>query len=150
MTLTTAGGSGSGAVTYALQSPAANCTLTGATLGATAAASCVVTATKASDGTYAQAVSAPVTFNFLGAQATLSITNTTLTNSVGTAVTLTTAGGSGSGVVTYALSTPNAQCSLRRNILTARAGTTCSVVAIKGADRVFASIVSEVKNFIFN
>jgi hypothetical protein len=73
-----------------------------------------------------------------------------LTNPVGTAVTLTTTGGSGSGVVTYALSTPNAQCSLRRNILTARAGTTCSVVAIKSADRVFASIVSEVKNFIFN
>jgi len=39
---------------------------------------------------------------------------------------------------------------LRRNILTARAGTTCSVVAIKGQDRVFASIVSAIKNFIFN
>ena len=148
VTLTTAGGSGSGAVTYAVTGT--NCTLTDATLGATAAASCVVTATKASDGTYAQAVSAPVTFTFLGAQATLSISNTTLTNSVGTAVTLTTTGGSGSGVVTYALSTPNAQCSLRRNILTARAGTTCSVVATKAGDRVFAPIVSAIKNFIFN
>jgi hypothetical protein len=150
VTLTTAGGSGSGAVTYALQSPAANCTLTDGVLGASAAASCVVTATKASDGTYAQAVSAPVTFTFLGAQAALSISNSTLTNSVGTSVTITTAGGSGSGAITYALSTPNAQCSLRRNILTARAGTTCSVVATKAGSGIFASIVSEVKNFIFN
>ena len=148
VTLTTAGGSGSGAVTYAVSGT--NCTLTDATLGASAAASCVVIATKASDGTYAQAVSAPATFTFLGAQAALSISNSTLTNPVGTSVTLTTTGGSGSGVVTYALSTPNAQCSLRRNILTARAGTTCSVVATKAGSGIFASIVSEVKNFIFN
>jgi hypothetical protein len=150
VTLTTAGGAGSGAVTYALQSPAANCTLTDGVLGATAAASCVVTATKAADATYSQAVSSPVTFNFLGAQAALSISNQNTTNPVGTSVTLTTAGGSGSGVVTYALSTPNAMCSLRKNLLTARAGATCSVVATKGADRVFASILSAVKNFIFN
>jgi branched-chain amino acid transport system substrate-binding protein len=149
VTLTTAGGSGSGAVTYALQSPAANCTLTDGVLGASAAASCVVTATKASDGTYAQAVSAPVTFNFLGAQAAFSISNSTLTNSVGTSVTITTAGGSGSGAITYALSTPNAQCSLRRNILTARAGTTCSVVATKAASGIYASITSDPVVFTF-
>ena len=148
VTLTTAGGAGSGAVTYAVTGT--NCTLTDATLGASAAASCVVTATKAADATYSQAVSSPVTFSFLGAQAALSISNSTLTNPVGTSVTLTTAGGSGLGVITYSLSTPNASCSLRRNILTARAGATCSVVATKGADRVFASIVSAVKNFIFN
>jgi hypothetical protein len=148
VTLTTAGGAGSGAVTYAVTG--ANCTLTEATLGASAAASCVVTATKAADATYSQAVSAPVSFSFLGAQAALTISNQNTTNPVGTSVTLTTTGGSGLGAVTYALSTPNAQCSLRRNILTARAGTTCSVVAIKGQDRVFASIMSAIKNFIFN
>jgi subtilisin family serine protease len=135
--LTTAGGSGTGAVSYAVTG--SNCTLTNANLGASAATTCVVTATKASDVSFAQAVSNPVSFNFMGAQATLSISNSTLSNPVGTSVTLTTAGGSGSGAVTYALSTVNALCSLRRNILTTTASTTCSVVATKAASEVFAS-----------
>jgi hypothetical protein len=148
VTLTTAGGSGSGAVSYAVTGT--NCTLNGATLGASAAASCVVTATKASDGTYSQAVTSPVTFSFLGAQAALSISNTTLTNSVGTSVTLSTTGGSGSGAISYELSTPNSLCSIsRRGILTAKAGTTCSVVARKASSEIYLAILSGVKNFIF-
>jgi len=148
VTLTTTGGSGSGAVSYAVTGT--NCTLTNATLGATAATTCVVTATKAADISFAQAVSAPVSFNFMGAQAAFSISNAVLTNPVGTSVTITTAGGSGTGAITYALSNPNSSCSIRRNILTARAGTVCSVVATKAASGIFAAIVSEVKNFIFN
>jgi hypothetical protein len=86
----------------------------------------------------------------MGAQATLSISNSTLSNPVGTSVTLTTTGGSGTGAITYALSNPNSSCSIRRNILTARAGTVCSVIATKAASGIFAAIVSGVKNFIFN
>ena len=58
-TLSTTGGSGSGAVTYSLVS--GPCTLNGATLTGTGAGSCIVTATKAADSTYASATSSQVT-----------------------------------------------------------------------------------------
>jgi hypothetical protein len=58
-TLSTTGGSGTGAVSYTLVS--GPCTLSGATLTGTGVGSCVVTATKAADSTYASATSSPVT-----------------------------------------------------------------------------------------
>ncbi len=60
--LTSSGGSGTGAVTYAVTTAGtAGCAVTGATLSATAAGTCTVTVSKASDGTYAAASSAPTT-----------------------------------------------------------------------------------------
>ena len=58
-TLSTTGGSGSGAVTYNLVS--GPCTLSGATLTGTGAGSCIVTATKAADSSYDSATSSQVT-----------------------------------------------------------------------------------------
>ena len=58
-TLSTTGGSGSGAVSYTLVS--GPCTLNVATLTGTGAGSCFVTATKAADSTYASAMSSQVT-----------------------------------------------------------------------------------------
>ena len=58
-TLSTTGGSGSGAVTNNLVS--GPCNLSGATLTGTGAGSCLVTATKAADSTYASATSSQVT-----------------------------------------------------------------------------------------
>ncbi|NBS16859.1 MAG: hypothetical protein EBS79_08135, partial [Gammaproteobacteria bacterium] len=58
-TLSTTGGSGSGAVTYNLVS--GPCTLNGATLTGMGAGNCVVTATKAADSSYASATSSQVT-----------------------------------------------------------------------------------------
>jgi ribosomal protein S11 len=58
-TLSTSGGSGTGAVSYALVS--GPCGLSGGTLSGTSAGSCVITATKAADTAYAAATSAEVT-----------------------------------------------------------------------------------------
>ena len=147
--ITTAGGSGTGALSYSVSGT--NCALSGTSLSASAAAICVVSATKAADGTYAQSNTATKSFNFLGAQATLVIANTVLINSARTPVALTTTGGSGSGAISYALATPNSSCSIsRRGVLTATARTTCSVVATKASSGLFTSIISEVKSFIFN
>ncbi len=56
-TLSTHGGSGTGAVTYAISS--GTCTLSGGTVAAgTASETCTITATKASDGTYSVATAA--------------------------------------------------------------------------------------------
>jgi hypothetical protein len=148
VTLTTAGGSGSGTVSYTVSG--ANCTLTTATLGASSAATCIVTATKAADSSFAQAVSTPVSFIFLGAQDALTISNEITTNAARVWLTLTTTGGSGTGAVSYALSTPNAQCLVQSGRLYARAATTCSIRATKAASGAYARVLSDVKSFIFN
>ena len=57
ITLSTTGGSGSGAVTYAVTTGPDSCLLSGAALTAVVAGTCVVTATKAADDRYAAAAS---------------------------------------------------------------------------------------------
>jgi len=148
ITLTTSGGSGSGAVSFNVTG--ANCISSGignSQLSASTSTSCSVTATKAADATFASATSAVVTFTFLSAQATLSISNTTTTNSAGTRITLTTTGGSGSGAVTFTVA--GSGCSISRSTLTARNATTCTVVATKAAQGMFAPATSEGKLFTF-
>ena len=122
-------------------------------LTASTAATCSVTATKDADATYGPATSAAVTFTFLGAQETLTISNTTTTNIVGTRITLTTTGGSGTGEITYSLSPANFNCTLSSRsgatTLTARNATTCNVVATKAAQGAFAAATSTPMSFIF-
>jgi hypothetical protein len=62
MTLTSAGGSGSGAVSFAVTSiGTAGCSISGSTLSATRVGTCTVTVTKAADSTYKAATSAATT-----------------------------------------------------------------------------------------
>jgi len=154
VTLTTSGGSGSGAVSFNVTG--ANCTLTGVAnnqLTASTAASCSVTATKAADATYDPATTSAVTFAFLQAQETLTISNTNTSNPLRTTVTLTTSGGSGTGSVTYGLSPANSRCILSSRsgvtTLTSRNATTCTLIATKAAQGVYASASSVTKQFTF-
>jgi hypothetical protein len=63
--LHTTGGSGTGAVTFVVANGTAKgCALTGVTLTSTTAGTCVVTATKANDSTYASISSAATTVTF--------------------------------------------------------------------------------------
>ena len=65
LTLTSSGGSGASAVTYAVTSAgSANCSITGGVLNATRAGTCTVTATKAADATYQSVSSASTTMTF--------------------------------------------------------------------------------------
>jgi hypothetical protein len=65
LTLVTSGGSGTGAVTFTVTNgTATGCTITGSSLTATGAGTCVVTATKAADTTYLSASSAAMTVTF--------------------------------------------------------------------------------------
>lgn len=61
LTLTTSGGSGTGAVTFTVTDGTGSATVSGDTLTATKAGIVTVTATKVSDGTYAEVTSVPVT-----------------------------------------------------------------------------------------
>ncbi len=65
LTLTTSGGSGTGAVSFTLVSAgSATCALNGAVLSASSAGTCTVSATKAADATYAATSSPATTITF--------------------------------------------------------------------------------------
>ena len=137
--LGSSGGSGSGAVTFALAG--GPCSLSGSTLTGLAAGSCVFTATKAADDTYVQATSVPATVNVaLSTQATLVLTATPSTVSVLASALLATTGGSGGGLVTFSLR--SGSCSLSGNRLTGLNAGSCVVTASKAADGSWASTTS--------
>ena len=88
LTLTTGGGSGTGAVTYAaVNGTASGCAVLSGQLTASSAGTCLVTATKAADANYNAASSAQTTVTLAAAtQATLTLTSTSGT--FGTPLTL--------------------------------------------------------------
>lgn len=66
LTMTTTGGSGTGAVTFVVTNGTAKgCAISGGSLKATSAGTCIVTATKAAEATYAAATSAATSVNFI-------------------------------------------------------------------------------------
>jgi hypothetical protein len=139
LSLSTIGGSGTGAVTYAVVSGA--CEVSGSSVTPTAAgSSCVVRATKATDSNYVAVSSVDTVLTFSkGDQAPLIITS--ITGTYGSTLTLTTSGGSGVGPVTFSVS--SGSCSVSGSSLTlGNAGSSCSVVANKASDDNYTSISS--------
>ena len=114
---------------------------------------CSVTATKAADSTYSSATSPVLYFTFttgtaLLSQLPLSVSNTTRTATVGSTITLTSTGGSGNGVVTFAVVGTN--CSVTSGVLSASQAATCLVTATKPSDGTYASKTSPQLQFHFN
>ena len=154
--LTTAGGSGTGDVTFSVTGT--GCSVSGTWLIATEASTCIVTATKAASTGYLSATSEPKTFTFTAwvAQAALTVSNTTLTGTVGTDIWLRSSGGSGTGIVKYEVPKGTA-CSvivmwLRSTAemqLRSTAATRCIVTATKAPSTGYPSEKSEPKTFTF-
>jgi hypothetical protein len=149
LTLTTAGGTGTGAVTYVVDvgGTATGCLVTSSSLTTTSAGTCIVTATKAADTAYSAVSSVPTTVTIAAAaQAPLLLTS--LTGTYGTAVTLASSGGSGTGALSYAVDVGGTAtgCLVAGPLLTALTVTsagTCVVTATKAATTSY-SIVSSV------
>ncbi len=138
--LSTSGGNGTGAVSYASNN--GNCTISGTTLTAAGAGSCIVTATKAADTNYtAKTGTVTITIN-QAAQASLtaSAVSTTLTY-LGT-TTLSTTGGNGTGAVSYASN--NGNCTISGTTLTAAGVGSCIVTATKAADTNYTATTATV------
>jgi hypothetical protein len=142
VTLTTSGGSGTGAVSYAATNGSASgCTIIGAlTLTASTAGTCTVTATRAADANYLTASSAPTTVTFNQAAQTVSFYTSsayTTTTTAGTATYSnsgtyqTYAHGSASGTITFA-STSTGVCTVDTNtgLITFVTTGTCTVTAV--------------------
>jgi hypothetical protein len=144
LTLTTSGGSGTGAVSYALDSggTASGCSVNGDVLSVTSAGTCLVTATQAGDGNYNSVSSGQTTVTFApAAQAPLVVTSTSGT--YGSDLTLTTSGGSGTGDVSYAATDGTASgCSITAGVLSVSSAGTCLVTATKSADANYSSVSS--------
>ena len=107
-TVTASGGSGTGALSFSAGS-STGCSLSGTTLSVTnASGTCSLTATKAADSNYNQAVSAAFPVTLVKANSTTTATFTTTQTVTGTTATLTTKvtpqyAGTPTGTVTYSL-----------------------------------------------
>jgi hypothetical protein len=160
--LDTLGGYGASSVTFTVSG--AHCVINGNRLSATAAATCTVNAESVGRdigtvlGNPSFSVRATRVFEFSNAaaaqaattpanQATLVISNTTLTALPGSTIALATTGGSGTGAVSYSVSGNG--CSLSGSSLTATEITSCVVTATKAASSGFNAITSATKSFSF-
>ena len=145
LTLTPSGGSGTGAVTYAINAggTASGCALSNSsstpTITATSAGTCFIQATKANDTNYLDAVSANLTFTFIRATpGTLTITS--LSGVYGSNLTLTTSGGQSSASDTFSVT--SGPCTVSGATLTPTANGTCYVTAYRAADSSYAAVNS--------
>lgn len=132
LTLATTGGSGTGSVSYTYSAGTTTCSLTGNVLSATGAGTCLITATKAADTTYSAISSSQTTITFgKGAQPTALIISST-SGTFGTALSLTTTGGNGSGTNTFVID--SGPCTVSGSTLNSSGAGTCMVTATKASD----------------
>ncbi len=154
ITLTTSGGSGSGAVTFVVNSQGATgCSLTSASstdLQFTAPGTCTVTATKALDSNF-NVVSSSSTAIVIGKATQADLLLTSISGTFGTALPLVSSGGSGVGVVSFVVtSAGTAGCSLATSTsLTSTGGGTCSVSVSKALDTNYNAITSAITTVTF-
>ncbi|HVU15399.1 MAG TPA: DUF4082 domain-containing protein [Candidatus Didemnitutus sp.] len=139
-TATASGGSGTGALTWALgtgsTAPGASVT-SGGSVTSTGTGTVVINVTKAADSNYNATTSADFTITLAKAnQATLTVSSSA-TGTFGTAYTATATGGSGTGAVTWALGTgstaPGASVTSGGSVSSTGAGTVV-IHATKAAD----------------
>ena len=128
-----------------------NTTITAVSPAATAPGTVDVTVTAPGAGTSISSVGDHFTYELpaLLAQAPLTLTSTTGT--VGTPLALTSSGGSGTGVVTFAVtSTGTAGCVVSGNQLRAARAGTCSVTVSKAADATYLAASSAATTVSFS
>ena len=135
ISLTSSGGSGTGAVAFAVTSAgSAGCSITGGTtLNATSHGTCTVTATKATSTNYLVASSATTTITF-ARQSQSALAVSTTSGDLYTGIIVSVLGGSGSGTVTSTVSSGTANCSLTSGVVSARAVGSCTLTVTKDGD----------------
>ena len=137
--LSVLGGSGSGSVTSSVSSGSANCTLTSGVVSARAVGTCVLTVTKAAD-TYYSSESATFTLTFSKAVPTQGSLTSPTSGIAGSGINLSFGGGSGTGAVSYTVTSPGgAGCSISNGVLNATNAGKCIVTIVRAADDTYAS-----------
>ena len=139
------GGAGTGALSTSVTTGTANCTLAGGVVAARTNGTCVLSISKLGDANY-NAASATVTLTFAKAAAARGTLGSPTSGTAGTGITLSFSGGSGTGAVTYAISSAGtAGCSITNGVLNATTGGKCSVVITKQGDDTYADQTSTVE-----
>ena len=143
------GGSGAGAVKFAVKGAHCSIGVTTGVLRASAATTCAVDATKAASKQYRSATSPTVHFVFAAAAAALKITNKVLKGEVGLSITVTASGGAGSGAISF--DTTGSVCSINpaTGVLFAGAVGSCPVTATRAASGKSPSTTSAAVTFVF-
>ncbi len=146
-TLAASGGSGMGAVTFAVSSggTASGCSVSGSTLTASSFGTCLVTATKAADTDYLVTSSSPATITFTNQSVAFYTSSSYNTVTTGASISYnpssptyqTYAKGSGGGTVTFAISassSPSGVCTVGASsgLVTLTSVGTCVVTADAG------------------
>ena len=137
--LTTTGGSGSGAVSYAVSdNGSASCVVIGTQLTFTSAGTCKVTATRDADSVFdaRSSVSTTITIDRIN-QTPLSVA--TSTGDLFTGIIVAVTGGGGTGSVSTSVTSGTANCTLTAGLVTARNIGTCSLSISKAGDMNFFS-----------
>ena len=153
VTLAYAGGSGTGAVTFATTDSAKGCSINGTTLTVTNIGTCDVTVSKASDTDYISAASVTRAITIQkSVQAPISLTS--LTKPFDEPLTLTSSGGSGDGAVSYeVMDTDRSTCLLTADVLKAQfvrpGGGTCRVRVVKATSANYLEAASEFTQVLF-
>jgi hypothetical protein len=133
------GGSGSGTVTSSVSSGSANCSLTAGVVSARAVGTCALTVTKAAD-TYYSSETATITLTFSKAVPTQGSLASPTSGTAGSGINLSFGGGSGTGAVSYTVSSPGgAECSISNGVLTALNAGKCIVTITRAGDDTYAS-----------
>lgn len=114
------------------------CTVDGTTVSFVGMGFCHVVASQSGNGTYQSATNVSrILLVLRGTQSTVTLTSTTGT--YGTSLALTSSGGSGTGVLSYAIDTDSQSatatgCYVFMNFLSATSAGKCAVIATKAAD----------------
>ena len=151
ITLTTVGGKGGGAVTYAEISSNPTCVIVGNQLVRATFGTCRIRATKAADAAFASQISQVIDFTFYGSkvQDPLVIDSRAPISRVGVPINLSTTGGSSAGVVSYVITGGTGTGTITGTVLSASSAGTLTIVATKQGDTVYASVVSTPFTFTF-
>jgi hypothetical protein len=157
LSITTSGGSGSGATTFAIASggSASGCALSNstatATITATTVGTCLIQATKAADATYDATTSASATFTFTTASQTITFETPSAVTLGGSTQTLTPTASSSLEVTLTSTTTGICVISRFNNsavfFIEALATGTCSITASQAGDANFAAAENVIQTF---
>jgi len=138
VSLVATGGSGGGALSYVVTaSGTAGCSISSSNLlSATTPGTCTVTATRAATTNYLVESSTATTVTF-ARQTQAAFNVSTVAGDVYTGIIVSSSGGSGTGAVTYGVTTGTANCALTSGVVTARTVGTCLLTVSKAGDTYF-------------
>jgi hypothetical protein len=137
--LTTSGGSGSGAISYAVSDTgSASCVVSGSQLTFTSAGTCKVIATRDADSVFDARSSISTTITIDRSNQT-PLSAATTTGDLLTGIIVSVTGGGGTGSVSTSVTSGTANCTLTAGVVTARNFGTCSLSISKAGDTNFFS-----------